>query len=590
MPNSLDIVSLIETNPLTRLSNEYQNRFIRKIKMHFSDDEQRMFVSSFYCYLNHDPTSEYVIDLEEIWKWLGFSRKDNAKRVLRKYFTVETDYKLALLNSAERKNEGGFNKEQILLNIDTFKSFCLIAGTQKAQEIRKYFIKLEQIMHEVFKEESDELKQKLIRVNKQTLEHKHNILLREFGSHSNIVYIIKVETLGEQSQSFGQSRSLGQYVIKIGESRRGIQGRYNEHKSSYPECLILDCFGVKRSKDFENFLHTKLSPYRYTQLEGHENERELFLVGHELSYSYIMKMINDNIAKYNDDHLEVNKYLLEIEKLKVENENLRLSVQNPHFSICNELKSEIVSAIREELKNFNQTQTQQPTTDRFGNELPTLGPYVQQLNPDNLSLIRVFQHIGEVCSLLRCPRSSLKKAADENTIYLNYRWHLVDRSENPNEVKDVPPTRQLIKNKNPGYIAKLNTDKTEILNVYIDRKTASIKNGYNSVAYLDYFVKHKKEVDSHYYVIYDEVDENIQKTFLDKHNLREIVLYKKFGVGQYDMNNVLVREYKSKHDCQEQLKLGNKTVCKAIETSSHLTLNTNIKYCLRYISDKTSIP
>lgn len=370
----------------------------------------------------------------------------------------------------------------------------------------------------------------------------------------------------------------------------GIQERYNEHKSNYPECLILDCFGVKRSKDFENFLHTKLSPYRYTQLEGHENERELFLVGHKLSYSYITKLINDNIAKYNDDQLEVNKYLLEIEKLKVENENLRLSVQNPHFSILKDLKSEIVSAIRQELKNFNQTQTQQPTTDRFGNELPTLGPYVQQLNPDNLSLIRVFQHIGEVCSLLRCPRSSLKKAADENTIYLNYRWHLVDRSENPNEVKDVPPTRQLIKNKNPGYIAKLNMDKTEILNVYIDRKTASIKNGYNSVAYLDYFVKHKKEVDSHYYVIYDEVDENIQKTFLDKHNLREIVLYKKFGVGQYDMNNVLVREYKSKHDCQEQLKLGNKTVCKAIETSSYLTLNTNVKYCLRYISDKTSIP
>lgn len=72
------------------------------------------------------------------------------------------------------------------------------------------------------------------------------------------------------------------YIIKIGESRRGISGRYNEHKSKYPECMILDCFLVKRSKDFERFLHSSLKAYRYKELQGHENENELFLVGEEL--------------------------------------------------------------------------------------------------------------------------------------------------------------------------------------------------------------------------------------------------------------------------------------------------------------------
>ena len=61
MSKSLNIVELIETNPITRLSNTYQNKLLTKIKERFTDDEQQIFVASFYCYLNyHD---EFIIDL-----------------------------------------------------------------------------------------------------------------------------------------------------------------------------------------------------------------------------------------------------------------------------------------------------------------------------------------------------------------------------------------------------------------------------------------------------------------------------------------------------------------------------------------------
>jgi len=36
---------------------------------------------------------------------------------------------------------GGHNKETFMLNIDTFKKFCLKAGTKKADEIHEYYIK-----------------------------------------------------------------------------------------------------------------------------------------------------------------------------------------------------------------------------------------------------------------------------------------------------------------------------------------------------------------------------------------------------------------------------------------------------------------
>ena len=88
---NLDIVSLIETNPITKLAQSYQSKLINKIKENFSDEEQQMFVVNFYCYLNYKK-NEYVIDLDEIYKWLGFSQKPHAKRHLTKNFIENVDY------------------------------------------------------------------------------------------------------------------------------------------------------------------------------------------------------------------------------------------------------------------------------------------------------------------------------------------------------------------------------------------------------------------------------------------------------------------------------------------------------------------
>ena len=73
---------------------------------------------------------------------------------------------------------------------------------------------------------------------------RQKILLNEYSNIGNIIYIIKVKTFENK-----------EYIIKIGESRKGILDRYNEHKTKYEECLLLDCFLVQRSKDFESFLH-----------------------------------------------------------------------------------------------------------------------------------------------------------------------------------------------------------------------------------------------------------------------------------------------------------------------------------------------
>jgi hypothetical protein len=55
---SLNIVSLIESNPITKFTDNYQSKLIEKIQQHFSNYEQQLFLSSFYCYLKYDPKND----------------------------------------------------------------------------------------------------------------------------------------------------------------------------------------------------------------------------------------------------------------------------------------------------------------------------------------------------------------------------------------------------------------------------------------------------------------------------------------------------------------------------------------------------
>jgi len=203
---SVDIVNLIESNPITKLSGNYQSKLIEKVQNTFNNYEQQLFLSSFYCYLKYDTKNDFIIDLDNVWKWLGFQQKYHAKYLLEKQFNINNDYKIFApeASGAKKETRGGHNKEIIMLNIDTFKKFCLKAGTKKADEIHDYFIKLENIMFEVTKEESEELKKQLSQIedskNKEMEEkiikekelEREKVLLKEYNNSGNIIYIIKV--------------------------------------------------------------------------------------------------------------------------------------------------------------------------------------------------------------------------------------------------------------------------------------------------------------------------------------------------------------------------------------------------------------
>ena len=566
---SIDIVNLIEKNPLVKLTGNYKSSMIDKIKEKFNTNEQQMFVSSFYCYLNHDDKMDFVIDLDNIWVWLGFGQKVKAKVLLEKNFTIDVDYKILLsqLGKQDDKTHGGHNKEIFILTINAFKRFCLKAGTKKADEIHEYYIKMEKVLQDVLFEECNALTEQVKQIKQENttkeLEfktklkdqkelEKEKILLRQFSTSIPIVYIIKVKSFEN-----------GQYIVKIGESRRGITGRYNEHRGKYSECLLLDVFAVNRSKDFESYIHNHnlIRSNRVRDLEGHENELELFLIGKELSYQMILDAINSQIDNFQES--SIYKLELELEKLKLQMQQKESTTSvgtfEKHITL---LLAKMDNLEKQNAEIMEKLKTLQPkTVTGFQEPLVTLGPRLQKINPETLELVKVYQCASDAMNENHnIKRPSLSKAVLENSVYCGFRWNFVDRALDASRLENIAPSKAS-KQYKQGYIAKMTADGSEILNVYIDRKTAAMMNGYDSWSALDTPVKNGTVTKGHIYKLFEECEN--KESFIEKHG-KEPLLYKN-GFGIFDSSGKMVREYACRYDCIRLEKISDKTIAKAIE-------------------------
>lgn len=293
MPEQLDIVALIEKNPITRFTKDYNSKFIDRIQTSFTETQQQLFVSSFYCYLNYDSKNDFVIDIEYIWKWLGFSRKDPCKRILEKNFTLNVDYKCLLHQQkeqnpdvefahlqAKKDKRGGHNKETIMMTISTFKKLCLKTNTKKADEIHDYFIKLEETFHDIINEESDELRRQLIQ------EKSERSLLQEQTEELNtqLNRLTKKPNKLEPGQSvyiFEDKDENGVIVYKIGSTKDATTRQGSHRTSSFLGKIVMQVHCV-RAALIEKMVHFLLDKYRIS------NKREWFTA----SYDEIVNAIN----------------------------------------------------------------------------------------------------------------------------------------------------------------------------------------------------------------------------------------------------------------------------------------------------------
>jgi hypothetical protein len=371
----LNIVELIEKNPLTRLSSHYNVKMLTKIKEQFTDFEQQMFLSSFYCYLNHHPTNDFVIDLDKVWEWMGFKCKYTAKRLLEKCFMINKDYIKSLHPEVKqiKQGSGGQNKEIFMLNVKTFKSMCLKAGTKKADEIHEYYLKMETIIQEVVSEESAEIKKQLtvqkekliVQKEKLTVQAiqlqnvekdkellKEKTLIEQFPLNTQCIYIGKVDnkTLGIPGHKMYQET-----VIKFGQTN-DLQQRVGCHKKTYDNFILYAAFKVKNKIEIEN--HIKKHPIlkkRVRNITTGDNitHRELLALDDgEFTLEKVEGFIKD-IIKQNEYNIENYNLLL------AKNDALEIEMQQ--LKTANTEKDKKITDLSQKLENYTGTNHQDIT-------------------------------------------------------------------------------------------------------------------------------------------------------------------------------------------------------------------------------------
>ena len=357
---SINIVELIENNPITKLSNDYNVKLLSKIKENFTNFEQQIFLSSFYCYLNCDSKNDFVIDLDNVWKWVGYNQKVKAKILLENNFVEGNDYTKSLSQAGKQTThtKGGQNKEIFMLNVVTFKKFCLKAGTKKADEIHDYYIKLEELIQTTINEECIELKlqltqqnQLLENVEKEKEDLKEKTILEQFPLNTQCIYIglIDNKTLGKPN-----SKMYQETVIKFGQSNN-LNERVKTHKKTYDNFRLYTAFKVKNKIEIENCIKKHLllkNRLRIITINDIAYRELIALDDEEYTLEKVEQFIKD-IIKENEYNVENYNLLLkkndelqnEIYKLKHELEDKNKIIEKGDKKI-NKLEYDITDEIK----------------------------------------------------------------------------------------------------------------------------------------------------------------------------------------------------------------------------------------------------
>ena len=582
--------------------------FAKYIEQKINDTDEKIFSAHFALYIQHDgQENTYPIDFDDVWKWCEFTQKRNAKRVLEKNFIKDKDYiinnktlllqdndnKTSLLPKDEQYNEtrGGQNKELIMLNIDTFKEFCMKASTPKSKIIRSYYIKLEKIFMTFTKEQLEYSKNQ-----NKALEIAKNKTFKDAYTKQYVVYTMKL-----------QSFENGSYIMKIGKTD-DIKDRTTAISALYGcnPIVIMDVFVCSNNYALEQYLHKHpdIECCKYTELINNKvSSTEAYLIQNNNKYNRIKRIIEEKIPFYDYKNIEELKEKNKLYELQVKEKELefneKLYNENPELlkNLINSknIKYEFYSKLmdnpdlfikffdskKQEATNNTPTLTPQTTktTDNIvrNNVVKDCGPLVQVYDGKDLTkILYVFNGITDAVRKMTDANdikatisyTGIKNAAKKNEIYKGYRWNLISRNElDPKKVFKLEESH-IPRTKLERLVAMLNEDKTIVEKVFLQQKEAG-EYIQKCASVISIAINHKTMVDSKYFILWDMVEKQLQDKYLEQNKL-PVLGHKLSGkqIQQIDpKTNKIIKTFFSITDLCKSFKISSKTAKKYAENN-----------------------
>jgi hypothetical protein len=409
---TLNIVELIEKNPITRLSQQYNNLLLEKLQENFSTFEQQLFVSSFYCYLNYDKNTDFVVDLDDVWRWLGFTQKVAARLLIESNFKISVDYKIVTSDdsdddqpsnspnksgSEKPKKHGGHNKQTIKLTIRCFKLLCLKAQTKKAGEIHEYYMKMEETLHQILDTETSELRAQLEQKNEVistlnqatitlTQEKKRAVektLISQFPVNTQTIYFGTIDNTNADNEK----------LIKFGQTN-DLATRVADHHKKYTNFILAAAFRVTNRSEIENHIksHPKIKRQLRTIEVAGKNKTEIIAYDNtNFTIARVTKHVEDIIhaTMYNVENF--NRLIQRNQELEAENAKLVSDLESKKKAIHE------LTLANNELKEKTAQQSQALQIVASENE----SPFTQHiLLPDN-EMTQKFDQFVATCCIVR---------------------------------------------------------------------------------------------------------------------------------------------------------------------------------------------
>ena len=596
---------------ITSELNHENDELFALIKSQMTEKDEELFMTSYYLYLQYGKdTTAFVVDFDVVWKEIHFSRKADAKQLLIKKFNKHIDYKILAtgysVSSVETQNKhGGNNKETILLTVDCFKNFCMLAGTPKSKEIRKFYIKMENIMHQYteiqlkkYQTKSIELQQNLEQSQIETATKRSEVLI-ELSKFKNLVYVCKLQQLEN-----------GSTIIKIGETC-DIDARIKALNAKFAcKIIVLDVFVCDNSHRFEQFLHNspEIVKYKYTSvINNASSSSETYLIHNYKQYDKIVKFINDNIMKFTKD-IELMKLLIQDKKinminnliplaknieeihnlldrvfnLKVSDEEVAYEENKSNISLKvpeeKEKSGEDISSQQQQQQQQENEQEPQLTQEKNNNPIVSRvqGPIVQIYHKNDLTKVaKVFTCISEAVRTFNVSQlvdekpsfTAIKHAFQHKLVYLDHRWHLINREEpNQEQARDIGETITTVQRK-CGQVAMMNLDKTKIVKVYALSKDAAADILQHPSAICS-AIKYGSVLNNHYWVHLKDLSDELKEEYEKDNPIPEKTPnIKGIKINVFNVKtNTLIKTFNSYVDINNELNISTKTIKKYMAT------------------------
>ena len=296
---------------------------------------------------------DFVVDLDNVWNWLGFQQKYNAIRMIEKYFKIDVDYK-NVDPQETLKSHGGHNKQIIMLTVRCFKSLCLKAQTKKASEIHEYYMKMEEVLHQIVEEETDELKQQLEQKN-AVIQEKDSVIQSTKKEKQRAVEqaIIGQFPLNTECIYFGtidNTNAENEKLIKFGHTN-DLSTRVMDHRKKYQNFVLVAAFRVQNKVEIENLIKTypKIKRNIRSIEVGGKNKTEIIAYDStNFTIERLKKHITDIIHSRTYSIDNFNRLMQRNEMLEAENPELQKTLAKQALEL-NELR-ELAAKQKQELE------------------------------------------------------------------------------------------------------------------------------------------------------------------------------------------------------------------------------------------------